>query len=39
MSEIPFQFNQKIDYKAKIEAFERVREEKLIQTKLEESKN
>ena len=38
MSEIPFQFNQKIDYKAKIEAFERVREEKLIQTKLEESK-
>ena len=33
MSEIPFQFNQKIDYKAKIEAFERVREEKLIQNK------
>lgn len=38
MSDIPFQFNQRVDYKAKIEAFERIREEKLIQTKLQESK-
>lgn len=38
MSDIPFQFNQKIDYRAKFEEFERIREEKMIQTKLEESK-
>lgn len=38
MSDIPFQFNQKIDYRAKFEEFERIREEKMIQTKLKESK-
>ncbi|MEI3325240.1 MAG: DEAD/DEAH box helicase [Thomasclavelia sp.] len=38
MSDIPFQFNQKIDYRAKFEEFERIREEKMIQTKIEESK-
>lgn len=38
LSDIPYQFNQKIDYRAKFEEFERIREEKMIQTKLEESK-
>ena len=38
MSDIPFQFNQKIDYRAKFEEFERIREEKMIQAKLKESK-
>lgn len=38
MSDIPFQFNQKIDYRAKFEEFERIREEKMIQEKLKESK-
>lgn len=38
MSDIPFQFNQKIDYQAKFEEFERLKEEKLIQAKFNESK-
>lgn len=38
MSDIPFQFNQKIDYRAKFEELERLREEKMIKTKIEESK-
>ena len=38
MSDIPFQFNQKIDYKAKFEEFERIKEEKMIQAKFNESK-
>ncbi len=38
MSDIPFQFNQKIDYRAKFKEFERLREEKMIKTKIEESK-
>ena len=35
MSDIPFQFNQKVEYQAKIEAFERIQEEKLIQSKIQ----
>lgn len=38
MSDIPFQFNQKINYRAKFEEFERLREEKMIYAKLKESK-
>ena len=39
MSDIPFQFNQKIEYKAKIEAFERIQEEKIINSKIQVAKD
>ncbi|WP_296876369.1 DEAD/DEAH box helicase [Thomasclavelia sp.] len=39
MSDIPFQFNQKAKYRAKIQAFERIQEEKKISTKIQAAKD